>query len=251
VPSGFDTVLVVDFGAQYAQLIARRVRECQVYSEIVPAGTPAQDLLARQPAAVILSGGPASVYAPGAPPAPDGLFTAGIPVLGICYGFQLMVRDLGGEVARTGAGEYGAAALELAGPAAAAAGRAPRQPGLTGPGAGAAAEGASLRGRRAARPPARDAGRWLFSPLPDGGRRGAMDVGLAGRTAAPAAEISQSGTPRLLASGSTPMPMNARPVAARARMGAECSPTPPVKTTVSSPPMAAAIAATVPRRRWR
>ncbi len=108
-------VLVVDFGAQYAQLIARRVRECQVYSEIVPSTMTTAEILQRDPAAIILSGGPASVYAPGAPPAPAGLLTAGVPLLGICYGFQLMVRDLGGEVARTGSGEYGAAALTRAG----------------------------------------------------------------------------------------------------------------------------------------
>jgi GMP synthase (glutamine-hydrolysing) len=108
---GTGPVLVVDFGAQYAQLIARRVRECQVYSEIVPSTISTADILRRNPAAIILSGGPASVYAPGAPPAPAGLLSSGIPVLGICYGFQLMVRDLGGEVARTGAGEYGAATL--------------------------------------------------------------------------------------------------------------------------------------------
>ena len=106
-------VLVVDFGAQYAQLIARRVRECQVYSEIVPATMSTADMLARKPAAIILSGGPASVYAASAPPAPPGLFEAGVPILGICYGFQLMLRELGGEVARTGAGEYGAATLQL------------------------------------------------------------------------------------------------------------------------------------------
>jgi GMP synthase (glutamine-hydrolysing) len=109
----FDTVLVVDFGAQYAQLIARRVRECHVYSEIVPATMPAAEILAREPKAIILSGGPASVYAEGAPPAPPGLLRAGIPVLGICYGFQLMVSGLGGSVAHTGAGEYGATTLEL------------------------------------------------------------------------------------------------------------------------------------------
>ncbi|HUZ54297.1 MAG TPA: glutamine-hydrolyzing GMP synthase [Streptosporangiaceae bacterium] len=102
---------MVDFGAQYAQLIARRVRECQVYSEIVPSTATTEEILQRNPAAIILSGGPASVYAAGAPPAPAGLLGAGVPVLGICYGFQLMVRDLGGEVARTGSGEYGAAAL--------------------------------------------------------------------------------------------------------------------------------------------
>src|SRR5215831_18610834 len=108
-----DTVLVVDFGAQYAQLIARRVRECQVHSEIVPASMPAAQILAREPKAVILSGGPASVYADGAPPAPAGLLGAGIPVLGICYGFQLMVAGFGGTVARTGVGEYGGTALDL------------------------------------------------------------------------------------------------------------------------------------------
>jgi GMP synthase (glutamine-hydrolysing) len=116
-------VLVMDFGAQYAQLIARRVRECQVYSEIIPATMPIADILERKPAAVILSGGPASVYAPGALPAPAGLFESGVPVFGICYGFQLMVRDLGGEVAKTGSGEYGAATLRLTGAAAAADGR--------------------------------------------------------------------------------------------------------------------------------
>ena len=115
-----DTVLVVDYGAQYAQLIARRVRECHVYSEIVPSTMPAAEMLARNPKAIILSGGPSSVYAEGAPPAPPGLFEAGVPVLGICYGFQLLVSALGGTVAHTGAGEYGASAVDLepAGPAA-------------------------------------------------------------------------------------------------------------------------------------
>jgi GMP synthase (glutamine-hydrolysing) len=111
VPGGFDTVLVVDFGAQYAQLIARRVRECHVYSEIVPATMPVEEMLARQPKAIILSGGPSSVYAEGAPPAPPGLFQAGLPVLGICYGFQLMVSELGGTVERTGSAEYGRTVL--------------------------------------------------------------------------------------------------------------------------------------------
>jgi GMP synthase (glutamine-hydrolysing) len=116
----FDTVLVVDFGAQYAQLIARRVRECQVYSEIVPSTMPAAEMLARQPKAIILSGGPASVYTTGAPPLPPAgpgrpdLLSAGVPVLGICYGFQLMVTALGGVVSHTGAGEYGATRLILA-----------------------------------------------------------------------------------------------------------------------------------------
>src|SRR6185437_9964205 len=114
--SGLESgpVLVVDFGAQYAQLIARRVRECQVYSQIIPSTMPAEQMLALRPAAIILSGGPSSVYAPGAPPAPAGLLESGVPILGICYGFQLMVAGLGGEVQRTGGGEYGATTLDLA-----------------------------------------------------------------------------------------------------------------------------------------
>jgi GMP synthase (glutamine-hydrolysing) len=110
-PGGFDTVLVVDFGAQYAQLIARRVRECHVYSEIVPSTMPVSEMLAKHPKAIILSGGPASVYAEGAPAAPAGLFTAGVPVFGICYGHQVLVRELGGTVERTGAAEYGGTPL--------------------------------------------------------------------------------------------------------------------------------------------
>src|SRR6185437_46175 len=100
-------VLVVDFGAQYAQLIARRVREAGVYSEIVPHTMPVARLLERNPAAVILSGGPSSVYADGSPAVDPSLFDAGVPVLGICYGFQAMARALGGEVAQTGLREYG------------------------------------------------------------------------------------------------------------------------------------------------
>jgi GMP synthase (glutamine-hydrolysing) len=104
----------VDYGAQYAQLIARRVREAQVYSEIVPSDTPVADIVARKPAAVILSGGPASVYAEGAPRVDDELFTSGIPVLGLCYGFQAMARALGGEVAPDGTREYGRTELTVA-----------------------------------------------------------------------------------------------------------------------------------------
>ncbi len=100
-------VLVVDYGAQYAQLIARRVREASVYSEVVPHTLGVVELLARDPAAIILSGGPSSVYADGAPSIDPAVFEAGVPVLGICYGFQLMARALGGEVARTGTSEYG------------------------------------------------------------------------------------------------------------------------------------------------
>lgn len=101
------TVLVVDNGAQYAQLIARRVREAGVYSEIVSHRVAAADIIARQPAAIILSGGPSSVYADGAPRLDSDLFDAGIPVLGICYGFQQMAQALGGTVAQTGEREYG------------------------------------------------------------------------------------------------------------------------------------------------
>ena len=107
----FDTVLVVDFGAQYAQVIARRVRECHVYSEIVPCDEPAEAMLARRPAGIILSGGPKSVYAEHAPRVDPGIFEAGVPVLGICYGQQLMASQLGGEVARTGKAEFGKAAF--------------------------------------------------------------------------------------------------------------------------------------------
>lgn len=102
-----DLVLVVDFGAQYAQLIARRVREARVYSEIVPHHLPVAEMLARKPKAIILSGGPSSVYAEGAPSIDPAIFTAGTPVFGMCYGFQLMAQGLGGEVAHTGAREYG------------------------------------------------------------------------------------------------------------------------------------------------
>src|SRR3954466_13597112 len=102
-----DLVLVVDFGAQYAQLIARRVREARVYSEIVPHTMPVAEMLARKPKAIGLSGGPSSVSAEGAPSIDPGLFTAGTPVFGMCYGFQLMAQGLGGEVAHTGVREYG------------------------------------------------------------------------------------------------------------------------------------------------
>ncbi|MFE9666016.1 glutamine-hydrolyzing GMP synthase [Microbispora bryophytorum] len=111
--SEFDTVLVVDFGAQYAQLIARRVRECHVYSEIVPSSMPVSEMLARKPKAIILSGGPSSVYAEGAPPVPDGLFETGVPTFGICYGFQAMALALGGEVAKTGSAEFGGTELKV------------------------------------------------------------------------------------------------------------------------------------------
>ena len=105
--AGYDTVLVVDFGAQYAQLIARRVRSEHVYSEIVPAWTTVAEMLARNPRGVILSGGPKSVNEPSAPSIDAELFASGVPVLGICYGAQLLAQVLGGRVARTGTGEFG------------------------------------------------------------------------------------------------------------------------------------------------
>jgi len=111
----FDNVLVVDFGAQYAQLIARRVREAHVYSEIVPRTMPLAEMLVRKPAGIILSGGPASVHVPGAPSIDAALYDSGVPVLGICYGAQLVAQQLGGEVARTGVAEYGRTALEVTG----------------------------------------------------------------------------------------------------------------------------------------
>lgn len=101
-------VLVVDFGAQYAQLIARRVREAGVYSEIVSHHTSASDIAAKNPVAIILSGGPASVYEKDSPSLQPGILELGIPVLGICYGFQVMAQELGGVVGKTGLREYGA-----------------------------------------------------------------------------------------------------------------------------------------------
>jgi GMP synthase (glutamine-hydrolysing) len=109
-----DPVLVVDYGAQYAQLIARRVREAHVYSEIVGHTTSVGEIAARRPKAVILSGGPASVYEPGAPRTDPALFELGVPVFGICYGFQAMAQALGGEVADTGHSEFGRTELHVA-----------------------------------------------------------------------------------------------------------------------------------------
>lgn len=106
-------VLVVDFGAQYAQLIARRVREAHVYSEIVPHTMPVAEMLARDPIAIVLSGGPSSVYADGAPHVDASLFGAGVPVFGICYGFQAMAQAMGGTVERTGLSEFGGTPLAV------------------------------------------------------------------------------------------------------------------------------------------
>ena len=108
-----ETVLVVDFGAQYAQLIARRVRELNVYSEIVPHRITAAELAADPPAALILSGGPKSVHVEGAPSLDPAIYELGIPIFGICYGTQLIAQQLGGEVGRGMRGEYGRAKLEV------------------------------------------------------------------------------------------------------------------------------------------
>ncbi len=108
-------VLVVDFGAQYAQLIARRVREARVFSEVIPHTATVEEIKSRDPQAIVLSGGPASVYAEGAPQLDPGVFDLGVPVFGICYGFQAMAAALGGTVERTGTSEYGRTDLSVLG----------------------------------------------------------------------------------------------------------------------------------------
>ena len=108
-------MLVVDFGAQYAQLIARRVREARVYSEVIAHTASVEDIKARDPQAIVLSGGPASVYADGAPQLNPAVFDLGVPVFGICYGFQAMAQVLGGTVAKTGTSEYGRTELNVSG----------------------------------------------------------------------------------------------------------------------------------------
>ncbi len=110
-----DLVLVVDFGAQYAQLIARRVREANVFSQIVPNQMPVSKMLAMNPKAIILSGGPQSVYAENAPQIDAALFEVGVPVLGICYGCQVMASELGGEVRQTGTREFGRTTIQISG----------------------------------------------------------------------------------------------------------------------------------------
>ncbi|RWZ49937.1 glutamine-hydrolyzing GMP synthase [Labedella phragmitis] len=114
LPEGPRPVLVVDFGAQYAQLIARRVREAGVYSEIVPHSISAEEIAERNPVGIVLSGGPSSVYEEGAPSLDPAVFDLGVPTLGICYGFQVMATALGGTVARTGAREYGSTDANVA-----------------------------------------------------------------------------------------------------------------------------------------
>src|SRR5215216_5595403 len=102
-----QTVLVLDFGAQYSQLIARRIRECHVYCELLPGDTPLELILARRPKGIVLSGGPDSVYQPGAPTIDAAIYNQGVPILGICYGMQLMARQLGGEVVPGAQREFG------------------------------------------------------------------------------------------------------------------------------------------------
>ena len=113
-PSAHSKIFILDFGSQYTQVIARRIRECQVYSEIVRFDIPAAEVAAAQPNGIVLSGGPSSVYDEGAPQLDPEIFSLGIPVLGICYGMQLMARHLGGEVAYSKQREYGASMLHVA-----------------------------------------------------------------------------------------------------------------------------------------
>ncbi|MFU8827795.1 MAG: glutamine amidotransferase-related protein, partial [Brevefilum sp.] len=111
-----DTIVILDFGSQYSQLIARRVREAQVYAELLPWDAPHAEVLGLEPKGFILSGGPASVYAPGAPYLPGYVITAGVPILGICYGMQALVHALGGKVAPAGEREYGLAEMAVTQP---------------------------------------------------------------------------------------------------------------------------------------
>jgi GMP synthase (glutamine-hydrolysing) len=111
--AGSETIIIIDFGSQYSMLIARRVRELQVYCELVPHDTPWEKIASLNPVGFILSGGPSSVYDPGAPSAPDYIFNSGLPVLGICYGMQTITHQLGGVVASGARKEYGRAALHI------------------------------------------------------------------------------------------------------------------------------------------
>ena len=113
VPRAVDEVVVLDYGGQYSQLIARRVRECGVYSELLPHHVGAEEVRRRKPKGLILSGGPASVYADGAPRLEPELLELGIPVLGICYGMQLLARELGGRVEGAEIGEFGRSELNV------------------------------------------------------------------------------------------------------------------------------------------
>jgi GMP synthase (glutamine-hydrolysing) len=111
-----EEVLVLDYGGQYSQLIARRVRDCGVFSELLPHDVPLEEIVRRRPRGIILSGGPASVYAPGAPRLERGLLELGVPVMGICYGMQLLVHELGGRVEQAAVGEFGRSGLHVSEP---------------------------------------------------------------------------------------------------------------------------------------
>src|SRR5689334_21184487 len=114
--TSFETVLILDFGSQYTQLIGRRIREANVYSEIVPFNTPLEKILAYKPKGIVLSGGPDSVYEAGAPACDPRLFTQGIPILGVCYGIQLLAKELGGKVEASNRREYGLREIEIGSP---------------------------------------------------------------------------------------------------------------------------------------
>src|SRR4029079_4757683 len=114
--STFESILVLDFGSQYTQLIGRRIRESNVYSEIVPFNTSLDVIRAHQPKGIILSGGPDSVYEPGAPACDPALFELGLPGLGVCYGMQLIARQLGGKVEPSSQREYGSREIQTSGP---------------------------------------------------------------------------------------------------------------------------------------
>jgi len=113
-PAATEEIVVLDYGGQYSQLIARRVRDCGVFSELIPHHVPLEEIARRKPRGIILSGGPASVYAEGAPPLDRGLLELGVPVLGICYGMQLLVHELGGRVEEAEVGEFGRSELHVA-----------------------------------------------------------------------------------------------------------------------------------------
>ncbi len=115
-PAASEEVLVLDYGGQYSQLIARRVRDCGVFSELLAHDTPLEEIAARRPRGIILSGGPASVYADGAPRLDHGLLELGVPVMGICYGMQLLVHELGGRVEQADVGEFGRSDLTVGEP---------------------------------------------------------------------------------------------------------------------------------------